>query len=48
MDTIEGMRFYKSRPPEEQGPELDARTAFVKNLPSNLTENQLKDIFKEF
>ena len=27
------MRFYKSRPPEEQGPDLDKRTAFLKNIP---------------
>ena len=32
------MRFYKSRPPEDQGPELDERTAFIRNFDPKITE----------
>ena len=40
------LRFFKSRPPEVQGGEVDSRTAFVNNVPLKMTEVEINNIFK--
>ena len=42
------IRFFKSRPPENQTDDADYKTAFVKNIPSKITESELNIIFKQF
>jgi RNA recognition motif-containing protein len=42
------LKFRLSKPPESQGGDLDKRTAFVRNIPDDIPELKLKEIFEQY
>ena len=42
----ESLRIYLSKPPEENEKELNDKTAYVLNLPSDITEQKIRDVFE--
>ena len=41
------LQVYKSRPPEQQGEDVEERTVFINNLPRNITEDDVRILFSK-
>ena len=44
LENCGDLKIYKQRPPEQAGAE--ERTAFINNLPPNISENEIREKFE--